>query len=104
MKHVLKILCFITITLDARNPFFVKKSVNKPSYVLKGTLISANPLAYIEHQGQLYIVGINDTIGKCIITEIQCGIVHVKHNGHIEMLQLEQNKVFPHDQTKKVEG
>ncbi len=104
MKHVLKILCLVTIALYARNPFFLKKSVARPSYVLKGTLISANPLAYIEHQGQLYIVGINDTIGKCIITEIKCGIVQVKHNGRIEVLQLEQDKVFPHDQTKKVEG
>ena len=103
MKHVLKILCFTIIMLDARNPFFLKKSVTQPSYVLKGTLISANPLAYIEHQGQLYIAGIGDAIGKCIITEIHCGIVHIKHNGRAEMLQLELDKVFPHDQNKKVE-
>ena len=104
MKQVLKILCFITTVLNARNPFFLKKSVNKPSYVLKGTLISANPLAYIEHQGQLYIVGISDTIGKCIITEIHCGVVHIQHHGSIEILQLEQDKVFPHDKNNKVEG
>jgi hypothetical protein len=90
----LNLAVFIFYLTNTRDPFFLRKPHHKSLYVLKGTLIGTIPIACIEYKGQLYNnVGVHDTIGNGVITDIQCGKVQLKYtNGRSEVLQLDADK------------
>ncbi len=112
MSKIWWYFCLLCAPLLGRNPFFLLKKnkpvpvvpviappqeevsvktvvIERPHYVLKGTIIGLKSLACIRYQDRDNFLNVGDKIGADVIVEIACGTVKLRYaDGTIEELQL----------------